>query len=280
MRVPAVVSSRKHDWPSQVSLPIDVAGGPRHGAPAPAASSPDRTSASDRTMSDREPRAGGGASTCDRIIALADAGFLEPGRAAALVCADARPQRASLDDFGVCGRLDHRAAWRPFWRPACGAGGSIEISTRRCRARSAAPPGPWARPRATRSCRRPTSSSSTPTPRWWRRAPAPATQVRTNRLILNVPKAPGDYLLSGGLNETFFVRRGHRLQLHRHVRAASSSSQVTATMLSGGGALRVRRQQRGRRAVPGSDLPALTPPAAADGVYLRVDVRGGSSRSG
>ncbi len=57
-------------------------------------------------------------------------------------------------------------------------------------------------------------------------------QVRTNWLILNVPKAPGDYALGSGLNETFYLQEtgvNYRATYGRIV-----VNQVTATMVSAG----------------------------------------------
>ena len=57
--------------------------------------------------------------------------------------------------------------------------------------------------------------------------------VRTNRLILNVPRQAGNYLLGSGLNETFFVQMTGFNYIATDGRIVVS--QVTDTMLSGGG---------------------------------------------
>lgn len=57
-------------------------------------------------------------------------------------------------------------------------------------------------------------------------------QVRTNRLILNVPKATGDYLLGSGLNETFYVQETGFNYIATTGRIVVN--QVSATMVSAG----------------------------------------------
>jgi len=58
-------------------------------------------------------------------------------------------------------------------------------------------------------------------------------QVRSNRLILNVPRETGNYLLGSGLNETFFVQDTGSNYIATQGRIVVS--QVTDTLLSGGG---------------------------------------------
>jgi hypothetical protein len=66
-------------------------------------------------------------------------------------------------------------------------------------------------------------------------AVAPCTNagshLLSNRLILNVPRSPGDYLLGSGLNETFFVQSTGFNYLATQGRIVVN--QVTDTMLSG-----------------------------------------------
>jgi hypothetical protein len=57
-------------------------------------------------------------------------------------------------------------------------------------------------------------------------------QVRTNRLILNVPKATGDYALGSGLNETFYVQDTGFNYIATTGRIVVN--QVSATMISAG----------------------------------------------
>ena len=59
------------------------------------------------------------------------------------------------------------------------------------------------------------------------------SQVRSNLLILNVPREAGNYLLGSGLNETFFVQDTGFNYIATQGRIVVS--QVTDTMLSGGG---------------------------------------------
>lgn len=59
------------------------------------------------------------------------------------------------------------------------------------------------------------------------------SQVRSNRLILNVPRETGNYLLGSGLNETFFVQDTGVNYVA--VQGRIVVSQVTGTMLSGAG---------------------------------------------
>jgi hypothetical protein len=58
------------------------------------------------------------------------------------------------------------------------------------------------------------------------------SQVRSNRLILNVPRETGSYLLGAGLNDTFFVQDTSANYVATQGRIVVS--QVTGTMLSGG----------------------------------------------
>ena len=58
------------------------------------------------------------------------------------------------------------------------------------------------------------------------------SQVRSNRLILNVPRETGNYLLGGGLNETFFVQGTGANYIATQGRIIVN--QVTDTMLSAG----------------------------------------------
>jgi hypothetical protein len=62
---------------------------------------------------------------------------------------------------------------------------------------------------------------------------AAGSQVRSNRLILNVPREPGSYLLGSGINETFFVQDTGFNYIATQGRIVVS--QVSDTMLSGGG---------------------------------------------
>lgn len=57
-------------------------------------------------------------------------------------------------------------------------------------------------------------------------------QVRSNWLLLNVPKVPGDYLLGSGLSETFYVQDGGINYYATEGRIIVN--QVTATMVSAG----------------------------------------------
>ena len=57
-------------------------------------------------------------------------------------------------------------------------------------------------------------------------------QVRTNWLILNVPKAPGDYALGSGLNETFYLQETGVNYYATYGRVVVN--QVTATTVSAG----------------------------------------------
>ena len=63
-------------------------------------------------------------------------------------------------------------------------------------------------------------------------------QVRTNRLILNVPKATGDYLLGSGLSETFLVQdtgtAGTTATNYIATQGHIVVNQVTATVVSAG----------------------------------------------
>jgi hypothetical protein len=67
-------------------------------------------------------------------------------------------------------------------------------------------------------------------------AVAPCTgagdQVQSNWLILNVPKAPGDYALGSGLNETFYVQDTGLNYVATQGRIVVH--QVTATIVSAG----------------------------------------------
>lgn len=57
-------------------------------------------------------------------------------------------------------------------------------------------------------------------------------QVRTNQLILNVPKATGDYALGSGLNETFYVQ--DTMSSFIATQGQIVVNQVSATMISAG----------------------------------------------
>ncbi len=59
------------------------------------------------------------------------------------------------------------------------------------------------------------------------------SSVTGNYLILNVPKAPGDYALSLSLNETFFVQSNNHNNVATQGRLVVD--EVTATTVSGGG---------------------------------------------
>jgi len=57
--------------------------------------------------------------------------------------------------------------------------------------------------------------------------------LSSNRMILNVPRSTGDYLLGSGLNETFFVQSTGFNYIATNGRIVVN--QVTDTMLSGAG---------------------------------------------
>jgi hypothetical protein len=59
------------------------------------------------------------------------------------------------------------------------------------------------------------------------------SSVTGNYLILNVPKAPGDYALSGSLNETFFVHSNNHNNVATQGRLVVD--EVTTTTVTGGG---------------------------------------------
>jgi hypothetical protein len=58
------------------------------------------------------------------------------------------------------------------------------------------------------------------------------SQVRSNRLLLKVPRETGNYLLGSGLNDTFFVQDTSANYVATQGRIVVN--QVTDTMLSGG----------------------------------------------
>ncbi len=62
--------------------------------------------------------------------------------------------------------------------------------------------------------------------------PCAGNQVHTNQLILNVPRAPGDYQLGSGLTETFYVQ--DTMVNYFATTGRIVVNQVSATMISAG----------------------------------------------